>query len=211
MTEPDSAIRSQILAKNVHYGKNCLLGLWVELGHPPRGYGEGELPLTIGEDATIRSRTVVYAGARIGNNFSTGHGALIREFVTIGDSVSIGSGSEISPHTTIGSNVRIHSNCFIAEGTTVEDGVKIAPCTVTADAKYPLWPEEKKNRKGPHIKRGAYVGVGVTILPHVVIGEGSFIGAGSVVTKDVPPHTVVHGNPARVIKKVEELPPPPEV
>lgn len=204
MSEFESTTGKLILAKNVHYGKNCLLGMWVELGHPPRGYEEGELSLIMGDGAVIRSRTVIYAGTTIGNNFSTGHGALIREGVTIGDNVSIGSGSEISQRTVIGNNVRIHSNCFIAENTVIEDDVRIAPGTITADAKHPLLPEEQKNRKGPHIKRGAYIGIGVKLLPHVVIGEGSFIGAGAIVTKDIPAGVVAMGSPARVYMGIDE-------
>lgn len=190
--------------QGVSLGVEPTIGPWALLGIPPKKHKEGELALAIGDHAYIRSHTVIYAGSRIGNNFATGHGALVRESVTIGDNVSIGSGSEVEQNCVIGNNVRIHSNCFIAEGTVIEDNVKIAPGTHVASDKHPLLPEEKKKRKGPEIGRGVYIGIGATLLPGIKIGEGSFVGAGSVVTKDVPARVVVLGNPAKVYMTVSE-------
>lgn len=189
---------------NVHLGENPTIGYWVELGVPPKKFTEGELALTIGDHAMVRSRTVIYAGGSIGHHFATGHGALIRERVTIGDRVSIGSGTEVEQNCVIGNNVRIHSQCFIAEGTVIEDNVKIAPGTNVASDRHPLLPEEKKYRKGPHIGARAYIGMGVTLLPAVRVGAGSFIGAGSVVTRDIPEGVVALGNPAKVYMSVEK-------
>lgn len=204
MPQEKSQEIKHFISPNVRLGSNCELGFWVELGHVPKGRQEDILELVIGNDAVIRSRSVIYAGTKIGNNFSTGHGAIIHGFVTIGDNVSVGSGSEIFKNCVIGSNVRIHSQCFIPEGTVIEDNVRIAPGTVMADAKHPLLPEDKKTREGPRIKQGAYLGVGVKVLPHVVIGAGSLVGAGSVVTKDVPDGVVVFGSPAKVYMSVKE-------
>lgn len=190
--------------QGVTLGSEPTIGQWVLLGVSPKVYKDGELPLSIGDRAHIRSHSVIYAGSKIGNNFATGHGARIRERVTIGDNVSIGSGSEVEQNCVIGNNVRIHSNCFIAEGTVIEDNVKIAPGTHVASDKHPLLPEEKKKRKGPYIGRGVYVGIGATLLSGIKIGEGSFVGAGSVVTKDVPARVVVLGNPAKVYMGIDE-------
>ncbi len=190
--------------KGVSLGTEPTIGPWALLGVPPKGHKDGELALTIGDNAHVRSHSVIYAGSKIGNNFATGHGALVRERVTIGDNVSIGSGTEVEQNCVIGNNVRIHSNCFIAEGTVIEDNVKIAPGTHVASDKHPLLSEEKKKRKGPHIGRGVYIGIGATLLPGIKIGDGSFVGAGSVVVKDVPSGVVVLGNPARVYMDVEE-------
>lgn len=190
--------------ERVFTGTNCIFGDNIELGAVPRGSREDEYFLFIGNGALIRSLTIIYAGSSIGSDFSTGHGALIREFVKVGNNVSIGSGSEIEQNTKIGDNVRIHSQCFVAEGTIIEDDVRIAPGVKIASDRHPLIPPEKKIRKGPHIKKGAYIGMGVVILPGITIGEKSFIGAGSVVTKDVPDAVVVAGNPARIVTTVEE-------
>lgn len=190
--------------QNVRLGKDCVIEPWVQLGVPPRGHKEGDFELVIGDGAHIRSGTVIYAGCTIGNNFATGHNARIQPRVKIGDNVSIGSGSEIEHDVTIANHVRIHSNCFIAQGTDIEDGVKISPGTNITSTKYPLVPEEKKDRHGPKIERNAYVGIGATILSHITIGAGSLVGIGSVVTKDVPPGVIVVGNPAEVRTTVAE-------
>lgn len=190
--------------QNVSLGANPDIGSWVELGLPPRGQHPGDFSLVIGDNATIRSHTIIYAATKIGNNFSTGHGARIQPFVSIGDNVSIGSGTEIEHHVTIGNNVRIHSNCFIAQGTVIRDGVRISPNAAITSTKHPLLPEELKNRRGPEIGENVYIGIGVTILSHLTIGKGSLIGSGSVVTKDVPEGVVMIGTPARVHMTVED-------
>ena len=160
----------------------------------------------IGDNATIRSHSVLYGGNSIGDNFHAGHGVLIRECNTIGDNVSIGSHSVIEHHISIGNNVRIHSNTFIPEYSVLEDNCWIGPCVVFTNARYPESPNVKKELIGPIIKRGAIVGANVTILPGVTIGEGALIGAGTVVTKDIPAKAVVIGNPMRIVKSKDDLP-----
>lgn len=193
-----------VIHQNVTVGKNPAIGWGAELGVPPRGLKEGESELTIGDNATIRSHSVLYAGSKIGNNFTTGHGAVIQTNVVIGDNVSIGSGTEIEHDVTVGNNVRIHSQCFIAEGTVIEDNVKIAPGVHAASDRHPLIPADQKKRKGPRIREGTYIGMGVTLLPGIVIGKGSLIAAGSVVARGVPDEVVVMGNPARVYLSVKK-------
>ena len=92
------------------------------------------------------------------------------------------------------------------EYTIIEDGAWLGPNVVITNAKYPLSPDVKESLEGPIIKKGAMVGVNATILPGVVIGTYALVGAGSVVTKDVPDRAVVVGNPAKVIKVLEDLP-----
>ena len=90
--------------------------------------------------------------------------------------------------------------------TSLEEGCWIGPCVVLTNAKYPCSPEAKKNLKGPTVRRGAKIGANSTLLPGVVVGEGALVGAGSVVVRDVAPHTVVAGSPARFIKNISDLP-----
>ena len=106
----------------------------------------------------------------------------------------------------IGHRVRIHSQVFIPEYSILEEACWIGPNVVLTNAKFPMSPDAKKNLRGPVIRRRAKVGANVTILPGVVIGEDALVGAGSVVSRDVPAGAVVVGNPARVIKKLSDLP-----
>jgi acetyltransferase-like isoleucine patch superfamily enzyme len=190
---------------NVDIGEGTVVGDFVIIGRPPSRRKQGELATRIGVGGIIRSHTVIYAGNAIGDRFATGHGVLIREENQIGDDVSIGSHSIIEHHVKIGSRVRVHSGAFIPEFSLLEDDAWIGPHVVFTNVLHPLCPEVPKCIKGPTICKGAKVGAGATILPAIVVGEMALIAAGSVVTQDVPARTVVAGNPARVIRKIEEL------
>jgi acetyltransferase-like isoleucine patch superfamily enzyme len=149
---------------------------------------------------------VIYAGNVIGKNFQTGNKVNIRESNQIGNDVSIGTLSVVEHHVQIADHVRIHTQVFVPEFSVLEEGCWLGPNVVLTNAKYPLSPGVKDQLVGPVIRRGAKIGANVTILPGVVIGENALVGAGSVVAKDVPAGAVVVGNPARVIRKISELP-----
>lgn len=189
----------------VDLGADAVIGDFAVVGLPPSRRAPGELATVIGPGALIRSHTVIYAGNRIGARFATGHGALVREENTIGDDVSIGSHSVIEHHVTIGNGVRVHSGAFIPEFSVLEDGAWVGPNVVFTNVLHPLCPEVSKCIKGPTIGRGAKIGANSTLLPSVVVGEMAMVAAGAVVVRDVPPRTVVAGNPARVIKSIDEL------
>lgn len=190
----------------VELGEGADIGPFVVIGVSPRPKSEGELPTVIGPMSVIRSHTVIYAGTRIGARFQTGHGVLIREENQIGDDVSVGTGSVVEHHVIIGDRVRIHSKAFIPEFTVLEADAWIGPNVVITNARYPRSPGVKENLRGATIRRGAKIGANSTLLPGIVIGEDALVGAGSVVTKDVPAGVVVVGNPARILKSVSDLP-----
>ena len=198
-------IKTYEIYSNVTLGGNVKIGDFVVVGVPPKGAKKGEFPTIIGNNAVIRSHTVIYAGNVIGNNFHSGHGVMIREKNEIGNNVSVGTGAVVEHHTKIDDNVRIHSQVFIPEYTVLEEGCWIGPNVCFTNVLHPLCPKAKECLKGAKIKREAKIGANSTILPDLVIGEYSLVGAGSVVTKDVPPSKVVVGNPARIIKDVQKL------
>ena len=191
---------------NVALGEDSVVEDFCILGSPPRGCDDGELPLRIGDEALIRSHTVIYAGNTIGRNFQTGNKVNIRESNTIGDNVSVGTLSVIEHHVTIGNDVRIHTQAFIPEFSVLEDGCWIGPNVVLTNAKYPQSLGAKEQLSGPVVRKCAKIGANATLLPGVVVGENALVGAGSVVTHDVAPGTVVAGNPARLIRQTSELP-----
>lgn len=198
---------------NVKIGENPTLEDFTIIGKPPCGTAPGQLELTIGNNATIRSGSIIYSGNTIGDNFQTGDNARIREDNIIGNNVSVGGGTVIEGKCRIDDNVRIHSNCFIAEYTQIEKDVWIGPAVVMTNVLHPPCPafkekaplQGKKCCYGPTIKKFAVIGAGAILLPGVVIGENSLVGAGAVVTKDVPSSHVVTGFPAKTTKKTEEL------
>jgi acetyltransferase-like isoleucine patch superfamily enzyme len=160
---------------------------------------------TIGNNPTIRSHTVIYHNNIIGNDFQTGHNVNIRENNKIGNNVSIGTKTTVEHNITIEDDVRIHSNAFIPEFSILRKGCWIGPCATLTNARYPKSEFTKNNLEGVEIKENAKIGANATILPGITIGKNSIVGAGSVVTKDIPDNIVVAGNPAKEIKKVDEL------
>jgi acetyltransferase-like isoleucine patch superfamily enzyme len=202
----EEGVMAQIkIYPNVTLEKDVYLGEFVIVGEPPRGKQPGELRTVIGSQAVIRSHSIIYAGNTIGDNFQTGHGVMIRENNQIGDNVSVGTHSIVEHHVTIGSGVRLHSNVFVPEYSVLEDGCWLGPNVVVTNAKYPRSPDVKETLKGAIIKRNAKIGANTTLLPGVTIGENALVGAGSVVVDDVPPGAVAVGNPARVVKRIEDL------
>jgi acetyltransferase-like isoleucine patch superfamily enzyme len=117
----------------------------------------------------------------------------------------LGRGSLIENDTTIGSMTKIQAEAYITAYSTLEDNVFIAPCVVTTNDNW-MGRTDKRlgNVKGPTIRRGARVGGGAILCPGVEIGEEAFVGAGAVVTKDVPSRVVVVGSPARILRDVPE-------
>lgn len=171
------------------------------LDYPPSRHGTFA-PLQIGVDARVRAGTIIYAGTVIGDRFETGHHAVIREENRIGDDCTLWNSSTIDYGCVIGNGVRIHCNVYIAQYTTIEDDVFLAPGVTIANDPHPIC---TKCMQGPTIKKGARIGVNVTLLPLITIGENALVGAGSVVTKDVPPGVLVAGNPATIVGPVDNL------
>ena len=148
-------------------------------------------------------------------NVKLGKGVKLSKFINlygceIGDDTKIGAFVEIQKNSTVGKNCKISSHTFICEGVTIEDDVFIGHGVMFINDTYPratangqLQTEADWKVERTVIKKGASVGTGVTILANVTIGENAIVGAGSVVTKDVPANTIVAGNPAHFFRSVE--------
>jgi acetyltransferase-like isoleucine patch superfamily enzyme len=164
------------------------------------------VPLVLGAGARLRSGTVLYDGSTIGRRLQTGHGVVIREGCVVGDDVSVWSNSVIDYGCRIGNRVKIHCNCYVAQFTELEEDVFLAPGVTIANDLYPGDRRSAQLMAGPSIGAGAQIGVNVTVLPFVRIGAGALIGAGSVVTRDIPAAVVAFGNPAVPRRAIAELP-----
>ena len=188
----------------VHLGDDSLIDEGAVLGYlsPRRGVSE---VLTIGAGARVRSGCVIYAGSRIGADLETGHNTIIREENEIGDHFSVWNGTVIDYGCRIGMRVKIHCQVYVAQFTVIEDDVFLAPGVKIANDYHPGCPDSRDCMRGPTLKKGCRIGVNVTVLPYVTIGEGTLVGSGSVVTKDLPPGIVAYGNPARVHGTLEEM------
>ena len=144
-----------------------------------------------------------------------GQGVKLSKFINlygceIGDETKIGAFVEIQKNAKVGRRCKISSHTFVCEGVQIEDNVFIGHGVTFINDSYPrattedgqLQTEKDWRVETTLIKKGASVGSGATILSNVVIGEYAIVGAGSVVTRDVPPNTIVAGNPAKVLRSI---------
>ena len=154
---------------------------------------------------------------KIAPDVKLGQGVRIYDFVnlygcTIGDKTQIGTFVEIQKGVAIGENCKIQSHTFICEGVTIEDNVFIGhnvtfindrfPRATTADGT--LQREADWVCEPTVVRRGASIGSSATLLGGITVGENAVVGAGSVVTRDVPANTIVAGNPARILRQIDE-------
>ena len=155
---------------------------------------------------------------KIASDVKLGKNIKIYDFVnlygcSIDDNTKIGTFAEIQKNATIGKNCKISSHTFICEGVTIEDNVFIGHNVTFINDPYPgatnqageLQTEDDWVCIPTLVKRGASIGSSATLMSGITIGENAIVGAGSVVTRDVPANTIVAGNPARVLRKIEPL------
>jgi acetyltransferase-like isoleucine patch superfamily enzyme len=162
-------------------------------------------PAEIGDGTIVSTGAIAFAGTTVGARVILGDQSCVRERVTIGDDVVIGRGSLVENDTTIGAMTKIQADAYITAYSKLEEHVFVAPCVVTTNDNF-MGRTERRHEliEGPTIRRGARIGGGAILCPAVEIGEEAFVGAGAVVTKDVPARAVVVGSPARVIRQVAD-------
>jgi acetyltransferase-like isoleucine patch superfamily enzyme len=194
-------------------GPGSFIGSNVVLGFPLRtevadsvsqGRSVHDLPdrrqLIVGRNCIIRSGTCIYSDVSIGDDVSFGHNAMVRENVRIGKNTLIGTGVVIDGSCQIGERVSIQTGVYICTNSTIEDSVFLGPHAVFTNDKYVT--QKKTKLVGPTVRRGASIGANSLLMPAVEIGEGSVIGAQSLVTHIVPPRSIYVGIPARELKSV---------
>ena len=199
-----------ILGRSI-IGEETLIDNWVYVGYPirrklkhfPKKIEELDLisdGAKIGRGCIIRSFTVIYEGAELGDRVETGHGVLIRENSKIGSNSRIGSFSQLDGEVHVGENVNIQSMVYLPHLTWIDDDVFIGPNVIVTNDRYPV----SRKLSGVKIRRGAIIGAGAVLIAGIEVGENSVIAAGSIVTKDVPANSMVMGAPARVrLSRVE--------
>jgi acetyltransferase-like isoleucine patch superfamily enzyme len=191
-----------IIYPNVDLGDVAIVEPFAILGiqdrfHPPAG-------TIIGTNAFIGSRCTVYAGVTAGQFLDISDQTTIFTDNILGDRVRIGPKAVIKNGCRIGSNIRINAQTFL-ERVELEDFVFIGPGTVFTDDKHPPCPRYADCVPKTHVESYVSIGANVTLAPGIRIGHHVQVYGGSVVTKDVPPNSVVGGSPARLIKRFDEL------
>ena len=152
----------------------------------------------IGRHCVLHKGTVIYGDVIVGDHFHAAHYVVVRAFVKMGDYCTMLNHSTIEGVVRLGTGVRIMTNVYISSRTWVGDHVFIGPGTTFLNAKYPGRRDPNRPVRGATVEDDVMIGGGATILPEVTIGERSFIAAGTLVTKDVPPGSFVSGVPGHI-------------
>ena len=188
-----------IVHADVALGDRVKIGAYCELGIPtPLATGT---PLVVGDDSFIRSHSVFYQSSSFGSGLVTGHRVIVRENTRAGLGFQIGTSSEIQGDCSVGNYVRFQSNVFVGKKTTIGNFVWILPYVVLTNDPTP----PSNVMVGCTIEDFASISASSVILPGVIVGHHSLVAAQACVTRNVAPHTVVAGVPARAIGKTQSI------
>jgi acetyltransferase-like isoleucine patch superfamily enzyme len=207
----DASIGAHVV---IHPGTTLGAGVVVQdhavLGKPP-AYGSRSKsrsadlpPLVVGDGAVVCVGAVICAGAALGPGVVVGDQSFVRERAAVGRDSMIGRGCSVENDVVIGARVRIQTGAYITGFSTLEDDVFVAPCVMTTNDNTAGRRGPGVPLRGPVLRRACRVGGGAVLLPGVEIGSEAFVGAGSVVTRDVAPRSLVVGSPARHVREVSE-------
>jgi acetyltransferase-like isoleucine patch superfamily enzyme len=184
-------------------GDGCVIGKPPSLGARSTSSREEPPPAVLGEGVTVGAGAVVVAGARIGDGCVVADQAHVRERTEIGAESVVGRGASVENDVRIGARVKLQTGAYVTAWSVVEDDVFVAPGVVLTND-----PTAGRRRgeelRGATLRRACRIGGGAVLLPGVEVGEEAFVGAGAVVTRDVPARTVAVGVPAKVVREVGE-------
>jgi acetyltransferase-like isoleucine patch superfamily enzyme len=192
-----------VVHDDVEIGDGCRVQDGAVLGKPPTLGAQSTAPrtrppaLVLEPGAVVCTGAVVFAGARVGAGAIVGDQAHVRERSTVGAGSVVGRGSAIDNDVRLGERVRIQTNVYVTAFSVVEDDVFIGPCAVTTNDDTMARHPPDMPLRGATLRRACRIGGGAVLVPGVEVGEEAFVAAGSVVTSDVAPRTVVMGVPAR--------------
>ncbi len=219
-----------VIGNNVHIGEHCVIGHHVVI-HDDTVIGDrvriddftciGKRPMKaansavtketdlpacqIGSDSIIGTGAVIYRGCVLGDKVLAADLATVRERVQIGNGTIIGRGASVECDCTVGRKCKIETNAYITAYSTLGDMCFIAPGVVTSNDNFAGRSEERFNHfKGVTVENGGRIAAGSVILPGKTIGSQAMAAAGSVVTKDIPPKTIVVGSPAKHLRDVPQ-------
>ncbi|MFH1611657.1 MAG: DapH/DapD/GlmU-related protein [bacterium] len=200
--------QNAIILPNVKLGKNCIIEDFCVIGKT--GKNSQNKKTIIGDNAHIRTGTVIYAGIKIGNNFRTGDGAKIYENNKFGNNVTIGSNSIILNNCSLSDNISIHALVELAEHTKIKENSWIGPGVKMANMIHPKRYncQDKKaceKRGAPKIGKEVRIGANATIGAFVTIGDNAIVASGANVISNIAKQTVAVGNPAKSIKKTDKI------
>jgi len=215
-----------VVSAGVRIGENCRIGCHVVI-HPQTTIGNdvriddhsviGKMPMrarrsifskqenlppaAIGDHCLIGTHVVIYRGCKIAENVLVADTAAIRENVSVGDSTIVGRGVTIENLTTIGKKCKLETGCYITAYSHIDDYCFVAPMVATSNDNYLGRTADRfKHFKGATVRKGGRIGTAAVILPGKEIGEDAVVGAGAVVTKNVPDRKVVVGVPAHALR-----------
>ncbi|MHB9286505.1 acyltransferase [Halobacteriales archaeon Cl-PHB] len=182
----------------VEKGTECFIADTAQVG-----VGGDETKTVFGDGATVRAGSVIYGDVETGDDFATGHHAVVREASYLGDDVLVGTHAVVDGEVEVGSHVSLQTGAYVPQETILGDEVFLGPHAVITNDAYPI--RATSALQATVVEDHVSVGANATILPGVAVGQGSFVAAGAVVTDDVPPETLAVGAPARHRPLPDEL------
>jgi acetyltransferase-like isoleucine patch superfamily enzyme len=193
-----------IIGNRVEIWDHCVLGKPpTSPGNITRHLKKEYAPLQIGDETILCPGVVLHVGTKVGNKCLLGDYCSIREECEIGDKCLLSRNVTINYHTQIGPRVKVMDSTHLTGNMVIEEDVFISVLvSTTNDNAMGRQTYDERHIRGPHICRGATIGAGAVLLPGVEIGENAIVGAGSVVTRSLPPRQVAMGTPAKPVKHV---------
>ncbi|SDJ84691.1 N-acetyltransferase [Natronincola ferrireducens] len=199
-----------VIYPNTHIKKGAEIYDHCVLGKPPTSPGNVSRSLkkqyetlVIGENSILCPHVTIYTGTKIGDRVLLGDNCSIREECVIGNDCLISRNVSINYNTKVGDRTKIMDNTHITGDMIIEEDVFISVLVATTnDNTMGREAYSDQHVRGPHIKKNATIGAAANILPQIIVGENAVVGAGSVVTKNVPDNKVVMGVPAKVIRDI---------